>query len=144
MQRESGTTITIEEVGEFGKVEIMGNNREKVQFVIDKIKGITAVPELGDTYKGKVRSIQPYGAFVEFLPGKDGLLHISEVDHKRLESLEGVLAEGDIIDVQLIGIDKKTGKYKLSRKSLLPKPEGHQQARAPRIHEESAGESRES
>jgi len=140
MQRETETTITIEEVGEFGKVEIMGNNRDKVQAVIDRIKGITAVPEVGDIYQGKVRSIQPYGAFVEFLPGKDGLLHISEVEHRRLETLEGVLKEGDMIEVQLIGHDKKTGKYKLSKKSLMPKPEGqhkHQKQESPAADAES-------
>lgn len=124
MQREFETTITIEEIGDQGKIEIMGSNKERMDGVLAKIKGIVAIPEVGEIYKGKVRSIQAYGAFVEFMPGKDGLLHISEVDHKRLDSLEGVIKEGDVFDVQLIGLDKKTGKFKLSRKSLMPKPEG--------------------
>ena len=88
------------------------------------IKAIVAVPEVGEVYKGKVRSIMPYGAFVEFLPGKDGLLHISEIDWKRLETVEEAgIKEGDEIDVKLIDIDPKTGKFKLSRKVLLPRPE---------------------
>jgi polyribonucleotide nucleotidyltransferase len=88
------------------------------------IKGIVAVPEVGETYKGKVRSVMPYGVFVEFLPGKDGLLHISEIDWKRLETIEeSGLKEGDEIEVKLLDIDPKTGKFKLSRKALLPRPE---------------------
>ena len=88
------------------------------------IKGIVAVPEIGEVYKGKVRSVMPYGVFVEFLPGKDGLLHISEIDWKRLETIEeSGLKEGDEIDVKMIDIDQKTGKFKLSRKVLLPRPE---------------------
>ena len=94
------------------------------QITLDGIKGIVAVPEVGEVYKGKVRSIMPYGAFVEFLPGKDGLLHISEIDWKRLETVEEAgIKEGDEIDVKLLDIDPKTGKFKLSRKVLLPKPE---------------------
>ncbi len=88
------------------------------------IKGIVAQPEVGSVYEAKVKSVMPYGAFVEFLPGKQGLLHISEVSHKRLETMEGVLKEGDAVKVKLIGMDQKTGKFKLSRKVLMPKPEG--------------------
>ena len=88
------------------------------------IKGIAAQPTVGDTYEATVKSIQPYGAFVEFLPGKQGLLHISEVSWKRLDTLEGVLKEGDVVKVKLTGTDPKSGKFKLSRKVLLPKPEG--------------------
>ena len=96
-----------------------------------RIKGITSLPDVGEVYEGKVKSIMPFGAFVEFLPGRDGLLHISEVDWKRLESLDGVLKQGDILQVKLIEIDEKTGKFRLSRKVLLPKPEGFQE-RPPR------------
>src|SRR5207245_10985710 len=97
-----------------------------VQRAVDWIKGIVAVPEVGEEYEATVKSIMPYGAFVEFLPGKQGLLHISEVSWKRLETLEGVLSEGEKIKVKLTGTDPKTGKFKLSRKILLPKPEGQQ------------------
>ena len=91
-----------------------------------KIRGIVAIPEPGETYRGKIRTVMPYGAFVEFMPGKDGLLHISEIDWKRLETVEEAgLKEGDEIDVKLLDIDPKTGKYKLSRKVLMPKPEGY-------------------
>jgi polyribonucleotide nucleotidyltransferase len=94
-----------------------------MQGAIDRIRAIAAQPEVGEVYKGKVRSIQPYGAFVEIMPGKDGLLHISEVTHERIQTLEGLLEVGQDIDVKLVEIDKKTGKYRLSRKVLLPKPE---------------------
>jgi polyribonucleotide nucleotidyltransferase len=123
MQRETNTVIVLEEIGNEGVVDISGENKESIDAALAKIRGIVAVPEVGSEYEGKVRSIMPYGAFVEFMPGKDGLLHISEVDHKRLESLEGVLKEGDKIKVKLIGVDPKNGKFKLSRKVLLPKPE---------------------
>ncbi len=123
MQRETETTIVLEEVNNMGVIDISGENKESIDKALAKIKAIVAVPEIGDEYEGKVRSIMPYGAFVEFMPGKDGLLHISEVDHKRLDSLEGVLKEGDKIKVKLIGVDPKNGKFKLSRKVLLPKPE---------------------
>lgn len=121
MQRETDTVISIEEMGEIGRVEIMGSNKHKIDAAIARVKAIVAIPEVGEIYNGKVKSIQTYGAFVEFMPGKDGLLHISEVDHKRLDSLEGIMKEGDTFQVQLIGIDKKTGKYKLSKKSLMNK-----------------------
>ena len=125
MQEETGATITIEEVDNTGRIEISGTNKKCIDDAIRLIKGIVAIPEVGEVYKGVVRSIMPYGAFVEFLPGKDGLLHISEIDWKRLETIEEAgLKEGDEIDVKLLDIDPKTGKFKLSHKVLLPKPEG--------------------
>ena len=124
MQEETGATITIEEVDNIGRIEIAGTNKKSIDDAMRIIKGIVAVPEVGEVYKGKVRSIMPYGAFVEFLPGKDGLLHISEIDWKRLETVEEAgIKEGDEIEVKLIDIDPKTGKFKLSRKVLMPRPE---------------------
>jgi polyribonucleotide nucleotidyltransferase len=123
MQKETGTTITIEEVGNYGEVSIFSPEKEGLDKAVARINGIVAVPEVGEVYEAKVKTIQPYGAFVEFLPKKEGLLHISEVSWKRLESLEGVIAEGDIIKVKLLAVDQKTGKFKLSRKALIPKPE---------------------
>ena len=126
MQEETGAVITIEEIDNEGRVEISASNKASIEAAMAKIKGIIAVPEPGEIYEGKVRSIMPYGAFVEFLPGKDGLLHISELDWKRLETVEeSGLKEGDSIEVKLIDVDPKTGKFKLSRKVLLPKPEGY-------------------
>ena len=127
IQRETGTTINIEEKNNQGEVSIFGTDKEKVDKAHNWIKGIVAVPVEGDEYEATVKSIMPYGAFVEFLPGKQGLLHISEVSWKRLETLEGVLNEGDKVKVKLTGTDPKTGKFKLSRKVLLPKPEGMQE-----------------
>ncbi len=124
MQRETSTTINIEEKNNQGEVSIFGAAKENVDKAVNWIKGIAAQPTVGDTYEATVKSIQPYGAFVEFLPGKQGLLHISEVSWKRLETLEGVLKEGDVVKVKLTGTDPKSGKFKLSRKVLLPKPEG--------------------
>src|SRR5438270_11154390 len=124
IQRETGTTINIEEINDRGEVSIFGSEKEKVDRAHNWVKGIVAVPEVGEEYEAVVKSIMPYGAFVEFLPGKQGLLHISEVSWKRLETLEGVLNEGDKVKVKLTGTDPKTGKFKLSRKILLPKPEG--------------------
>lgn len=124
MQRETGTTINIEEVNNMGEVSVFGVNKEGVQRAEAWIKGIVAVPVIGDVYESTVKSIMPFGAFVEFLPGKQGLVHISEVSWKRLETLDGVLKEGDKIKVKLIGTDPKSGKFKLSRKALIPKPEG--------------------
>jgi polyribonucleotide nucleotidyltransferase len=123
MQRETGATISIEEVNGMGIIDILAVNKEAIDKVVAKIKGITATPEVGDIYTGKVKSIMPFGAFVEILPGKDGLLHISEIEHRRLEKVEDALKEGQVIEVKLIEVDKKTGKLKLSRKVLLPKPE---------------------
>ena len=132
MQRETGATISIEEVNGKGIVEIASADKASIEEVKRRIKGIVAIPEIGEVYEGKVRSIMAYGAFVEILPGKDGLLHISEVSWERLDSLEGVLKEGQIIQVKLIEVDKKTNKLKLSRKVLLPKPEGVQERSAER------------
>jgi len=123
MQRETGTTINIEEKNNMGEVSIFGSNKEGVEKAHNWIKGIVAVPTVGDVYEATVKSIMPFGAFVEFLPGKQGLVHISEVSWKRLETLEGILREGDKVKVKLIGTDPKSGKFKLSRKALLPKPE---------------------
>ena len=123
MQRETGSTIVIEEVGDFGIIDIVSNNKDSINAVMDKIKRIVAIPEIGTVYHGTVKNITTFGAFVEILPGKDGLLHISEIDHKRLKDVESALKVGDQIDVKLIEIDSKTGKLKLSRKVLLPKPE---------------------
>ncbi len=123
IQRETGTTITIEEVGNEGQISIFSKEKEGLVKAKQWIKGIVAVPEIGETYDSTVKSIMPYGAFVEFLPGKQGLLHISEVSWKRLDTLEGILSEGEIVKVKLTGTDPKTGKYKFSRKVLLPKPE---------------------
>jgi polyribonucleotide nucleotidyltransferase len=127
IQKVTGTTITIEEKNNMGEVSIFGTNKEGVDNAERWVKGIVAVPTVGDVYEATVKSIMPYGAFVEFLPGKQGLLHISEVTWKRLETLEGILKEGDQVKVKLTGTDPKTGKFKLSRKVLLPKPEGRQE-----------------
>jgi polyribonucleotide nucleotidyltransferase len=123
IQAITGATITIEEVGNKGIVDVFAINKESIESAIDKIKGIVAVPEIDTVYEGTVKSIQAYGAFVEILPGKDGLLHISEIDWKRIEKVEDVLKEGDKVEVKLIGIDPGSGKLKLSRRALLPKPE---------------------
>ena len=131
IQRETGTTINIEEVGNQGEVSIFSPAKEGLEKALAWIKGIVAVPEVGAVYESKVKSVMPYGAFVEFLPGKQGLLHISEVSWKRLETMEGVLNEGDSVKVKLIGVDQKTGKFKLSRKVLMPKPEARPQTQSP-------------
>jgi polyribonucleotide nucleotidyltransferase len=130
MQRTTGTTIVITEEGKTGVVEIFGENKESVDAAKAKIKGIVAVPEIGEIFDAKVKSIMPYGAFVEILPGKDGLLHISEYDWNRNDTLEGLLKEGDIVKVKYVGDDPKTKKIKLSRKVLLPKPEGAEKKEA--------------
>jgi polyribonucleotide nucleotidyltransferase len=130
IQRETGTTINIEEKNNMGEVSIFGTNKEGVEKAHNWVKGIVAVPTVGDVYEATVKSIMPFGAFVEFLPGKQGLVHISEVSWKRLETLDGVLREGDKVKVKLIGTDPKSGKFKLSRKALLPKPE-RQDSRPP-------------
>jgi len=124
MQRETGTTIVIEEIGDFGVVDIVADNVEAKNAVVEKIKRIVAVPEVGEIYKGKVKNIMPFGAFIEILPNQDGLLHISEIEWRRLEKVEDALKVGDEVEVKLIDIDPKTGKLKLSRKVLLQKPEG--------------------
>ena len=126
MQEETGATITIEETEGVGKVQVSAPNKDSIDAALGKIKAIVAVPEIGEVYEGVVRSIMPYGCFVEILPGKDGLLHISEIDWKRLETVEEAgIKEGDKIKVKLLEIDPKTGKYKLSRRVLLDKPEGY-------------------
>lgn len=123
IQRVTGSTIVIEEVDNQGIVDIFADNKEAIDKAVRWIKGIIAVPEEGEVYLGKVKAITPYGAFVEILPGKDGLLHISEIDWKRIDKIEDVLKEGDEVEVKLLEIDKKTNKLKLSRRVLLPKPQ---------------------
>ena len=126
MQEESGATITIDEVDGVGKIQVSAPNKNAINAAMSKIKSIVAVPEIGEVYEGTVRSIMPYGCFVEILPGKDGLLHISEIDWKRLATVEEAgIKEGDKLQVKLLDIDPKTGKYKLSHRCLLEKPEGY-------------------
>ncbi len=134
IQKTTNTTITITEVDNKGLVDIFGVDKEALDGALARIKAIVAVPEVGETYHGTIRSIVAFGAFVEIMPGKDALLHISEIDYKRFETMEETgLKEGDEIDVKLIGIDPKTNKLKLSRKALLPKPEGYvERERRPR------------
>ncbi len=123
IQRETGTTINLEEVGNVGEVSVFSAAKEGLDKAVAWIKSIVAMPEVGDVYDATVKGIKEFGAFVEFMPGKQGLLHISEISWKRLESMDGVLNEGDVVKVKLIGLDPKTGKFKLSRKALMPKPE---------------------
>ena len=128
MQEETGATISIDEVDGVGKVEIAGTCKESIDAALSKIRAIVAVPEVGEVYTGKVRSVMPYGAFVEFMAGRDGLLHISEIDWKRFETMEETgIQEGDELEVKLLEIDPKTGKFKLSRRVLLEKPEGYEE-----------------
>ncbi len=145
MQEETGATITIDEEDGVGKVQVSGPNKETIDAAMAKIKSIVAVPEIGEVYEGTVRSIMPYGCFVEFMPGKDGLLHISEIDWKRLETVEEAgIKEGDKLRVKLLEIDPKTGKFKLSRRVLLDKPEGYvERERRPRPERRDRGERRE-
>jgi polyribonucleotide nucleotidyltransferase len=121
IQATTGTVVTITEEGQFGTVAISADNKESIDNALARVNAIVAIPEVGKIYKGKVKSIVPFGAFVEILPGKDGLLHISEIDWKRVEKTEDVLKEGEMIEVKLIDIDSRSGKLKLSRKVLLPK-----------------------
>ncbi|MFO7573816.1 MAG: polyribonucleotide nucleotidyltransferase [Bacteroidales bacterium] len=123
IQRTTGTTIIVEEINGYGDVNIFGENKEAITAALDWVRKIVAVPEVGQVYKGKVKTIVQFGAFVEIIPNKDGLLHISEIDWKKTEKVEDVLKEGQEIEVKLIEIDSKTGKLKLSRKALLPRPE---------------------
>ena len=128
MQEDTGATITIDEEDGVGKIQVSGPNKESIDAAIAKIRAIVAIPEVGEVYEGTVRSIMPYGCFVEFMPGKDGLLHISEIDWKRLETVEEAgIKEGDKIQVKLLEIDPKTGKFKLSHRVLIEKPEGYQE-----------------
>ena len=123
IQKESGATVVIEERDGAGYVSIFATSKEGMDKAITRVKGIVAVPDIGEEYTGKVKTIMPFGAFVEFLPGKDGLLHISEIKWERVETMDGILEVGEEVRVKLVEIDKKTGKYRLSRKVLLPKPE---------------------
>ena len=135
IQSETNTIINIEEVGEFGIVDVASQNKDDINAAIKWIKEICTVPEVGQVYDAKVVSIVEFGAFLEFLPGKEGLMHISEYDWGRTETLDGLISEGDEFQVKVINIDEKTGKIKLSRKALLPKPEGYEEekpARGPR------------
>jgi polyribonucleotide nucleotidyltransferase len=122
IQNTTGATVVIEEVDNKGVVNIFATNKEAMEGAVRRIKAIVAIPEVGTIYDGKVKSIMPFGAFVEFMPGKDGLLHISEIKWERLENMEGVLEVGEEVKVKLIEVDKKTGKFRLSRKVLMPRP----------------------
>ena len=145
IQEDTNTVITIDEEDGVGKVQVSAPDKEAIDAALLKIKGIVAVPEVGEVYEGTVRSIMPYGCFVEILPGKDGLLHISEIDWKRLETVEEAgIKEGDKIQVKLLEIDDKTGKYKLSHKVLIEKPEGYEEReRRPRRPRPERGERRQ-
>lgn len=145
IQEKSGATVNIEEVDNYGIVEISSSNKESLDAALAMVRGIVATPEVGEVYKGTVSSVMPYGCFVQFMPGKDGLLHISEIDWKRFATIEETgLKEGDTIDVKLIEIDPKTGKFSLSHKVLLPKPEGYvEPERRPRRERRDDGERRE-
>ena len=133
MQEDTGATITIDEIDGVGKVQVSAPNKDAIDAAIAKIRAIVAIPEIGEVYEGTVRSIMPYGCFVEFMPGKDGLLHISEIDWRRLETVEEAgIKEGDKIKVKLLEIDPKTGKFKLSHRVLIDKPEGYQERPARR------------
>jgi polyribonucleotide nucleotidyltransferase len=131
IQKTSGATIVIEEVGNKGVVNVFATNQDSMNAALSRINGIVAIPEVGTVYDGKVKSIMPFGAFVEFMPGKDGLLHISEIKWERLETMDGVLEVGEQIKVKLTEIDKKTGKFRLSRKVLIPKAGKPETAAAP-------------
>jgi len=122
IQKTTGATIVIEEVANKGIVNIFANNQDVMDAAVRRVKAIVAVPEVGEVYSGIVKSIMPFGAFVEFMPGKDGLLHISEIKWERLETMDGVMQVGEEVKVKLVEVDKKTGKFRLSRKVLLPKP----------------------
>ena len=123
MQRTTGATINIEEVGNHGEVSIFSANKDSLDAAVRWINGIVAVPEIGDEYEGVVKGVKEFGAFVEFMPGKQGLLHISEISWSRLETMDGIYNEGDVVKVKLVGLDPKTGKFKLSHKALIPRPE---------------------
>lgn len=127
IQRESGATVSIEEKDNAGFVSIYATSKASMDKAVGRVRGIVAIPEVGEIYDGIVKTIQPFGAFVEFMPGKDGLLHISEISWERLPTMDGVLQVGEEVKVKLLEVDPKTGKYRLSRKVLLPKPEGYQE-----------------
>jgi polyribonucleotide nucleotidyltransferase len=123
IQRETGATINIEEVNNCGEVSVFSKEKTSLDRAVAWINGLVAVPVVGETYEGTVKSIKEFGAFVEFLPKKEGLLHISEISWKRLETMDGIFKEGDKVKVKLLDVDPRTGKFKLSRKVLMPKPE---------------------
>lgn len=125
IQAKTGTTISIEEKDGKGHVEILSNDAESMEKAVAIVRGIVAIPEVGGTYSGKVKNIMEFGAFVEFMPGKDGLLHISEISWDKTPSMEGVFQEGEVLTVKLIEVDQKTGKFRLSKRALEPKPEGY-------------------
>jgi polyribonucleotide nucleotidyltransferase len=125
IQADTKATISIEEVEDQGRIEISAPDKDSIEAAVARIRAIVAIPEVGEIYKGKVKSIVQFGAFIEIMPGKEGLLHVSEIDWKRIENPESVLKVGDIIEVKLLEVDQRSGKLKLSRKALLPKPEGH-------------------
>jgi len=127
IQKETGTTITITEDGDFGIVDIFGEDKEGMDAALEMIKLITTVPEVGEVYTGKVISVLEFGAFVEILPGKEGLLHISELDWKKTDKVEDVVKTGDEVTVKLMEVDERSGKMRLSRKALLEKPEGYRE-----------------
>jgi len=132
IQAETGAVVSIDEDDKGGKVEIASNNGEAMAAAMAKIKAIVALPEVGETYESTVKSIMPYGCFVEFMPGKEGLLHISEIDWKRYETMEETgIKEGDKIMIKLMEIDQKTGKFKLSARALKEKPEGYVEPERP-------------
>jgi polyribonucleotide nucleotidyltransferase len=141
IQEETDTVIVIEEVDDFGIVEISGAGQGPIEAAKERLKQITALPEVGEVYKGKVKSVVSFGAFIEILPGKEALLHISEMDWKRIENAEDFAKEGEEVEVKLIGVDERTGKLKLSRKVLLPKPEGYVE-RPPRENRGPRGDRR--
>ena len=144
MQEDTGATITIDEEDGVGKIQVSGPDKDSIDAAIAKIKAIVAIPEVGEVYEGTVRSIMPYGCFVEFMPGKDGLLHISEIDWKRLETVEEAgIKEGDKIQVKLLEIDPKTGKFKLSHRVLVEKPEGYVEPQQRRRERPERGERRQ-
>ncbi|HOO09904.1 MAG TPA: S1 RNA-binding domain-containing protein, partial [Cyclobacteriaceae bacterium] len=128
IQKTTGATVVIEEVDNKGIVSIFSSNKEAMDAAIGRIKAIVSVPEVGEVYDGIVKSIMPFGAFIEIMPGKDGLLHISEIKWERLQSMDGVMEIGEHVKVKLVEIDKKTGKYRLSRKVLLPHPPKKEEA----------------
>jgi polyribonucleotide nucleotidyltransferase len=125
IQKTTGATVNITEVGKTGEVSIFSADKESLDQAVAWIKSIVSVPEVGDVFDGIVKGVKEFGAFVEFLPNKQGLLHISEISWKRLESMDNIFQEGDKVQVKLIGVDSKTGKFKLSHKALLPRPEQH-------------------
>ena len=144
MQEETGATITIEETDGVGKVQVSAPNKASIDAAVAKIRAIVAIPEVGETYEAKVVSIMPYGCFVEFMPGKEGLLHISELDWKRFDTVEEAgIHEGDKISVKLLDIDAKTGKFRLSHRALLEKPEGYEERPARRPRRDPRGDRRE-